>query len=295
MDSTTRLIFRLLFRRMRNAFKGPAHQDQALDESEETEPEEDLDVSCPPLSEINRRLAKIGVEVEADYVTDVNYTPSETWREALTRYQRFSDFCKTELSDVEYLGHDLSLKYQPPSQAEALEQIRHRIGLQFPAVLVDLYTTQGAFELDGWSVKLFPPTEILKNLTTPEGRYGHWKTLGLAEVAGFYTNPEEFKTVLSAEQYAFINAHYHCFGFQSINDSDSYFFYFDQAGNFGVVEYDHDWFHFNGEAWRNEYFPLLEQSPARLSLDQLISQAINRRINQLKDYIRETVADYHEQ
>lgn len=95
---------------------------------------------------------------------------------------------------------------------------------------------------------------------------------------------DEIDEGYSEEEIATLNRRYQVFGMQRYNDNEHCYFYFDQKGRVGSVYYDQDDF----SAACDDFFdPMLANSPADQTLDEMISHMVDETIDQLYGSINE--------
>ncbi len=195
----------------------------------------------------------------------------EQWPAALKRYEAF-------ISQIE---RDSKLFFKQKDKIETITTIEARVGMVFPKALKNMYLNEGAFAigdaLEMNAVFLYRAEKLLYFLDE-DFKALSISQFGLAEMIDFTIGHPELKELLSAEQYAYLNSNYKIFGVYYHNESDYRFYYFDETGKFGTVEYNHDWYHFNRMDWDNTFIPLTTKSKATLSFDALISMEIDEVI-----------------
>ncbi len=163
----------------------------------------------------------------------------------------------------EQLGRLFGVRRWATESAQALARLEGALGVSVPPILRELWTGHGGFALFdadcGDSLQVLPVERLLR------GPVSGWPCL--YEFLCEYGSRREFERMLAPAEAAILREHYWAFGVVRHDDSDVDLLAFDRDGRIGRVHYRHDWAHFDAEAWRAEYAPLLRGALRVIDLD----------------------------
>lgn len=178
---------------------------------------------------------------------------------------------------IEYANHQFLKTYQ---------SIEKKIGRRLPAELIDWWQKElpvkvldsGSVLGPVWgSISIITPDHMESMLSENELTYST-PTMGMAETMDYFHGSGEFVDTLSKEEYDTLNENYKIVGILNLNDSDRIYIYFDQNEQFGLIEYNHDWFHFDGPSWDAEYLTLVTKSAAVDSFSDVFADLLTLSI-----------------
>lgn len=192
---------------------------------------------------------------------------NESAEEALKRYEQALKLASTRISNLEeYNALERGEKVSP----EDLKKYEESFGT-IPGDMKQFFLQHGTFKIG--DRKMF----AMWNFFNRENK-------GLTNaIDSAWGGRPEFEEYYEQDQLAKLNDNYFVFGVEFLDDDNKQdYYYFDKNEKFGIVHFDQDYF---DEAQECYFNPMLENSPARWSFDQLIS-------NMVEDLIERVLLEY---
>ena len=163
------------------------------------------------------------------------------------------------------------VKFTKPVTDEVLKELESKLGRSITAELVNWWNKEGFSRVgdtyDPGSFEIFSPDRI-QSIVKDKGYKHVIKSMGMAEVLEEFHAQDEFKNVLGEKDYHRLNKKYMIIAWFGQGDSDGYYIYADERGQFGLLEYRHD---FGSDSWHAEFTTLLTTSRANANLDNCIA------------------------
>lgn len=209
---------------------------------------------------------------------DLQGKKGETWQEALVRYNQLLAIIKLNLEQKE-IAQWYEVKTNEKETLERIEEFEKKCNCTIPEDLKKLYLEHGTFSIKQGG---FPGSITLYSNFRKDNPYGTMPNIGgLVEmIQSLWGDRPEFEEYFSTEEINFLNQNYFIFGHYFVDDNAYVHYYFDRQGKFGTIHYDQDYF---DEAYEDYFKPLLKDSLASMSLNELISSQIDNAISKLME------------
>jgi hypothetical protein len=179
---------------------------------------------------------------------------------------------------LDYFGYR---RFARMSAAE-VDTLAEALGLPIPLPLRTLWQSYGTFSVLHTecreSIELFS----LERIRTMGERNSGWPNL--FEVLCTFGARWEFEQALDPQQVEVLRSSYAAFGIVRRSDSDFELLVFDRHGNVGLVNYNHDWAHFNGAAWSDEFHGLASGKLRVVDLNEILAARIDACRQQLEEW-----------
>ena len=189
-----------------------------------------------------------------EYLVQQRRTDGETLEEHIAR---FADF----------------VRFGPGATDDEIAQLTERIDTQLPEALLDFYRELGG--LRGQGMTIYSPAELLVSLSDTVRPYERLYSTGITDMMrhAWGNDRWEFEPkneLITQAEIDGLKSRYHCIGLHGSGDCESHtYLYFDTEGRFGTIHYHQDEF---DDLLESTLRPMLEESPARLTLWEVVLQ-----------------------
>lgn len=168
-----------------------------------------------------------------------------------------------------------AIKLGPKMNSKAISALEESYGTPLPESLKTFCQEYGRLTAGDFETALSILPDFLEN--------GHSCRGLVRSIIHIWEGRPEFSQNLTKAQIDRLNQNYFIFGMRGISDNEHVYYYFDKAGKFGNMSFDQE----SGfQSFKGAFLlPMLEASPAKFTLDQLISRSLSAQIRQMVNLV----------
>lgn len=194
-----------------------------------------------------------------------------------TRIKKFNEIIDRTFDDDEGES-EYRIEQAETSSKEELKELSAFFDAEIPQELLAFYLQIGGIRnhaFDVYGLNIPPAYGLLKQLKA-ERRYEKRQSMGLIDgIKHSWSNDRPEFSHIPESQINYINANYKCIGLHHYDwqFEEAFYIYFDKNHQFGLLRYHQDKF---DTLWHEHLTPLLTESQANQTLEQLLIQVLDR-------------------